>query len=160
MLQGAVFSGARLHHATFDNADLDGADFRGAYGLTPSQILAAHHIEALSDPQFLDALKAQAPARFLGYDSTDIAAETERERLSGELEPDSLDDRSRHSRNSVIRMAFDIGVPEPPSQTQLDTWAARGHVAPGSTDAVPYGCVMSRATREVSRPAPPPRPAS
>ncbi len=149
MLQGAVFSGARLHHATFDNADLDGADFRGAYGLTPSQILAAHHIEALYDPQFLDALKAQAPARFVRYDSTQIAAETERERLSGELEPDSLDDRARHSRNAVIRTAFDIGVPEPPSQTQIDTWVARGHVMPASMDAVPYGCVMSRATREV-----------
>jgi uncharacterized protein YjbI with pentapeptide repeats len=160
MLQGAVFAGARLHHATFDNADLDGADFRGAYGLTPSQILAAHHIEALYDPQFLDALKVQAPDRFLGYDSTEIAAETERERLSGELEPDSLDDRSRHSRDSVIRMAFDIGVPEPPSETQIDTWTARGHVAPASTDAVPYGCVMSRTTREVTRPVARPRPAS
>jgi uncharacterized protein YjbI with pentapeptide repeats len=160
MLQGAEFAGARLHHATFDNADLDGADFRGAYGLTPSQILAAHHIEALYDPQFLDALKAQAPARFAGYDSTAIAAETERERLSGELEPDSLDERARHSRNSVIRMAFDIGVPEPPSETQIDTWTARGHVAPGSVDAVPYGCVMSRATREVPRTAARPHPAS
>ncbi|MFI5249242.1 MAG: pentapeptide repeat-containing protein [Gemmatimonadales bacterium] len=160
MLQGAVFAGARLHHATFDNADLDGADFRGAYGLTPSQILAAHHVEALYDPQFLDALKVQAPDRFLNYDSTEIAAETERERLSGELEPDSLDAHARHSRNSVIRMAFDIGVPEPPSQTQIDTWAARGHVAPGSIDAVPYGCVMSRTTREASRPAGRSRPAS
>jgi uncharacterized protein YjbI with pentapeptide repeats len=160
MLQGAQFSGARLHHATFDNADLDGADFRGAYGLTPSQILAAHHVEALFDPQLLDALKAQAPARFVGYDSTAIAAETERERLSGELEPDSLDARARHSRNSVIRTAFDIGVPEPPSQTQIDTWTARGHVAPASMDAVPYGCVMSRTTREVSRTAAPTRPAS
>ena len=160
MLQGAAFAGARLHHATFDNADLDGADFRGAYGLTPSQILAAHHIEALYDPQLLDALKVQAPDRFVTYDSTGIEAETERERLSGELEPDSLDARARHSRNSVIRMAFDIGVPEPPSQTQIDTWTARGHVAPGSVDAVPYGCVMSRATREVPRTAVRPRPAS
>ena len=153
MLQGAVFSGARLHHATFDNADLDGADFRGAYGLTPSQILAAHHIEALYDGPLLAALKAQAPDRFAGYDSSAIEAETERERLSGELEPDSLDAHARHSRNSVIRMAFDIGVPEPPSQTQIDTWTARGHVAPGSVDAVPYGCVMSRATRDVPRAA-------
>jgi hypothetical protein len=108
----------------------------------------------------LDALKAQAPDRFVSYDSTAIEAETERERLSGELEPDSLDARARHSRNSVIRMAFDIGVPEPPSQTQIDTWTARGHVAPGSVDAVPYGCVMSRATREVPRTAVHPRPAS
>jgi uncharacterized protein YjbI with pentapeptide repeats len=160
MLQGAVFSGARLHHATFDNADLDGADFRGAYGLTPTQILAAHHVEALYDPQLLDALKAQAPERFVGYDSAAIAAETERERLSGELEPDSLDPGTLHARNTVIRAAFDIGAPEPPSETQIDTWTARGHAAPSSMDAVPYGCVMSRATRPVSRTAPAARPAS
>jgi uncharacterized protein YjbI with pentapeptide repeats len=160
MLQGALFAGARLQHATFDGADLDGADFRGSYGLTPAQILAAHHVEALYDPGLLAALKAQAPDRFVGYDSVGIAVETERERLSGEEEPDSLDATARHRRNAVIRTAFDQGVPVPPTDVQLATWTARGRATPGSSDAIPYGCVMSRATRTVPRDAPRPRPSS
>ena len=154
MLQGAMFGGARLHHATFDGADLDGADFRGAYGLTAEQILAARHVDALYDATLLAALKAKAPDRFTGYDSMAIATETERQRLSGEEEPDSLDASARHSRNSVIRTAFDVGVPEPPSEVELATWTARGRATPASSDAVPYGCVMSRITRDVPRDAP------
>jgi len=132
MLQGAAFAGARLHHATFDNADLDGADFRGAYGLTPSQILAAHHIEALYDPQLLDALKVQAPDRFVTYDSTGIEAETERERLSGELEPTAWT-RGRGIR--AIR-SFGFGVRHRGARASVsdtDRYLDRaGHVAPGS----------------------------
>jgi uncharacterized protein YjbI with pentapeptide repeats len=148
MLEGATFSGARLHHATFDGADLDGADFRGAYGLTPAQILTARHVDALYDAGTFAALKAKAPDRFTSYDSIAIAAETERERLSGEDEPDSLEGSARHSRDKVIRRAFDVGVPVPPTEDELATWTARGRAAPASLDAVPYGCVMSRVTRD------------
>ena len=146
-LQGATFQRARLTHATLDGADLDGADFRGAYGLTPDQVLAARHVGALYDSTLLAALLTRAPARFTGYDAGAIERETERERLSGEDEPDSLTNDETRQRDAVIRQAYDNGTAATPTADLGTQWVTRGHAHPGSTDAVPYGCTMVRGTK-------------
>lgn len=152
MLQGATFDNARLQHATFVGADLDGADFRGAVRLQASQILAARHIYALYDAPLLAELEARAPDRLVGYSADSIARDTEMDRLSGEDEPDTLDDSARQERDSLIRTAFDKGVPDAPDTNALAHWVARGHAAPGSSDTVPAGCVMTRLQTTVLRP--------
>lgn len=157
-LQGATFEGARLQHATFIGADLDGADFRGAVRLQATQILAARHIYALYDPPLLAELQSRAPTRLTGYDADSIAKDTEMDRLSGEDEPDSLDAGALQQRDSLIRAAFDAGVPNAPDTEALARWVARGRAAPGSADDVPAGCVMTRLTAAVVRPRPAPRP--
>src|SRR5207302_7760205 len=106
LLQGARFAKARLAHATFFGADLDGADFRGAIGLTADQVLSARHVEALFDEPLLASLRAKRPVRFAAYDVAAIEQESERARLSGEDEPDSLNTRDRRDREALIRAAF------------------------------------------------------
>jgi len=151
LLQGATFAKARLQSATFTGADLDGADFRGAYGLRPEQILAARHIDALYDSTLLKALRPGAGARLTGYDAQAIAAESERQRLSGEDEPDSLSPADRRTRDRLIRAAFVGGTSPSPSKDLVERWIARGRSAPGSTDAVPYGCVLTRSIVQARR---------
>jgi len=143
-LQGVSFARARLTHATFAGADLDGTDFRGAVGLTPDQVLAARHVEALFDSTLLAALKARSPARFVGYDASAIAIETERQRLSGEDEPDTLNADDMAVRERLVRAGYEGGAATPPSQSSIRDWVAGGHAA---TDPVPYGCVVARGRR-------------
>jgi hypothetical protein len=76
------------------------------------------------------------------------------DRLSGEDEPDSLDASALQQRDSIIRAAFDAGVPNAPDSDALAQWVARGRAAPGSSDHVPPGCVMTRLTTAVLRPRP------
>lgn len=149
LLQGTSFAKARLQHATFVGADLDGADFRGSYGLTVGQVLSARHVGGLFDAPLLAQLKAGRQDRFATYDSVAIAAETERERLSGEDEPDTLTDAARKDRDRLIRAAYDAGVPASPTSAAIAGWVARGRKAPGSLDAVPPGCTVARGTAVV-----------
>jgi uncharacterized protein YjbI with pentapeptide repeats len=144
LLQGANFAHARLTHATFAGADLDGTDFRDAIGLVPDQILAARHVEALYDSTLLAALKARSPERFVGYDASAIAVETERERLSGEDEPDTLNADDLRARERLVRAGYDGGPAGSPSRGDIQAWLGAGHRA---SDPVPYGCVVARGKR-------------
>ncbi len=153
LLQGAAFTRARVTHATFAGADLDGADFRGAIGLTPDQVLAARHVDALFDSTFLAALRVRSPERLAHYDAAAIMAETERERLSGEDEPDTLSPDARDARNRLIRRAYDEGPATTPSSGDLAQWVhapatpprpAASPAAQAAGGAVPYGCAEVR----------------
>jgi Pentapeptide repeats (8 copies) len=140
LLQGARFSKARLQHASFVGADLDGTDFRDAYGLTPDQVLAARHVDALYDSTMLAALKAKAPTRFASYDARAIEAESERQRLSGEDEPDSLAAQDEALRDGLMRTAFVKGAAVAPSAAALAQWTAHNDI--------PFGCTVTRALRK------------
>jgi hypothetical protein len=136
LLQGARFGKARLQHASFIGADLDGADFRDAYGLRPEQVLVARHVDALYDSTMLAALKAKAPARFAAYDARAVEAEADRQRLSGEDEPDSVSDQEQQLRDGLMRTAFQIGAAAAPSGTAIAAWTTHGDV--------PFGCTVTR----------------
>jgi uncharacterized protein YjbI with pentapeptide repeats len=136
LLQGTRFAKARLQHASFIGADLDGADFREAYGLRPEQVLVARHVDALYDSTMLAALKAKAPARFVGYDAAAIEAEADRQRLSGEDEPDSLAAEDEQLRDGLMRTAFQKGAAVAPSGAAIAAWVQRG--------SAPFGCTVTR----------------
>jgi uncharacterized protein YjbI with pentapeptide repeats len=145
MLQGATFTHARLTHATFAGADLDGADFRGAFGLTADQILAAQHTDALYDSTLLATLKARSPQRFAQYDAAAIALDAEQERLSGEIEPDTLSGDRLEARQRLMRAAYKGGpaaqvVEGDPLADAWQNWNGHG------TDPVPHGCFVVRVT--------------
>src|ERR1700676_2177158 len=61
-LRGASLSGAIVRDANFAGANLDGADFRGAVGLTVSQICAARWRGALLDPDVQAGAQARCSA--------------------------------------------------------------------------------------------------
>jgi uncharacterized protein YjbI with pentapeptide repeats len=136
LLQGSKFTKARLQHATFAGADLGGVDFRGAYGLQADQILAAHHVDALYDSVMLAQLKVKAPARMAGYDVKAIEDEVNRQRESGEDEPDSVSIEDERLRNSLMRVAFEQGTAVAPSAAALTTWTTHGDL--------PFGCIVTR----------------
>jgi uncharacterized protein YjbI with pentapeptide repeats len=136
LLQGTRFAKARLQHASFVGADLDGADFREAYGLRPEQVLAARHVDALYDSTMLAQLKAKAPARFVGYDAAAIETETDRQRLSGEDEPDSLAAEDEQLRDGLMRTAFQKGAAVAPGAAPIAAWVRRG--------SAPFGCTVTR----------------
>jgi uncharacterized protein YjbI with pentapeptide repeats len=135
LLQGAKFTKARLQHATFAGADLGGVDFRGAYGLQADQILAARHVDALYDSAFFAALKAKAPARMAGYDVKAIETEVNRQRESGEDEPDSVTAEDERLRNGLMRAAFEQGAAVAPSAGALAAWTTH--------NALPFGCIVA-----------------
>ncbi|MGH7298704.1 MAG: pentapeptide repeat-containing protein, partial [Polyangiaceae bacterium] len=148
LLQGATFARARVTHASFVGADLDGTDFRGAVGLTADQVLAARHVGALFDSTLLASLRARSPDKFVGYNAAAIAAETEVQRLSGEDEPDTPTAAEEAAREDLMRRAYDDGPAPGLSTSDKNAWVEQGRTSPASTDAVPQGCVMTRATRE------------
>ncbi len=143
MLQGATFTRARLTHATFVGADLDGADFRGAFGLTAGQIMAAQHTDALYDSTLLATLKARSPARFAQYDAAAIAAEAEQERLSGDIEPDTLTGERLLARQALMRWAYKNGPAERVAEGDANANAWRDWNGNGE-DPVPHGCFVVR----------------
>ncbi len=153
LLQGATFTHARLTHATFTGADLDGTDFRGAFGLKADQILAARHVEALYDSTLLAILEARSPDRFIGYNASAIEAEVERERLSGEDEPDSLGPGERQERQKLVRAAYRDGPAPAPTSDATDAWQADTSSAAWRADTsaaahpVPQGCMVERVQR-------------
>ncbi len=55
-------SGAIVRDADFEGANLDGADFRGAVGLTVQQLCAARWRGALLDPDVQAAAQARCGA--------------------------------------------------------------------------------------------------
>jgi uncharacterized protein YjbI with pentapeptide repeats len=55
-------SGAIVRDADFEGANLDGADFRGAVGLTVQQVCAARWRGALLDPDVQAAAQARCGA--------------------------------------------------------------------------------------------------
>jgi uncharacterized protein YjbI with pentapeptide repeats len=136
LLQGARFSKARLQHATFAGADLGGVDFRGAYGLQADQILAARHVDALYDSVLFAQLKAKAPARMVGYDVKAIEDEVNRQRESGEDEPDSVSAEEGRLRDALMQAAFERGTAVAPSAAAVATWIKRGDL--------PFGCIVTR----------------
>ncbi len=150
LLQGATFNHARLTHATFAGADLDGTDFRGAIGLTADQILAAQHTDALYDSTLLAALKTRSPDRFANYDAASIAQEADRQRLSGEDEPDTLSAEALEGRQRLMRAAYKGGPAVAPAQSSIHEWLAWQGPAPGgasSRDPIPYGCLVVAVVR-------------
>jgi uncharacterized protein YjbI with pentapeptide repeats len=151
LLQGAKFFKARLQHATFAGADLGGVDFRGAYGLQADQILAARHVDALYDSVLFAALKAKAPDRMVGYDVKAIEDEVNRQRESGEDEPDSVSDEDDRIRNQHMRVAFEQGTAVAPPAAAIAGWTTHGDV--------PFGCTVARTTVvRVRTPLPPAHP--
>jgi uncharacterized protein YjbI with pentapeptide repeats len=138
LLQGARFFKARLQHATFAGADLGGVDFRGAYGLQADQILAARHVDALYDSAFFAQLKAKAPARMAGYDVKAIEDEVNRQRESGEDEPDSVSAEDDRLRNSLMQVAFVQGPAAVPPDAAVAKWTKQGDL--------PFGCIAARTT--------------
>jgi len=61
-LRGVAGAEAILRGADLTGANLSGADLRGALGLTPSQVCAAHWRGAQLDADLLAAVQAQCPA--------------------------------------------------------------------------------------------------
>jgi uncharacterized protein YjbI with pentapeptide repeats len=137
MLQGASLRRARLAHTSFAGADLDGADFRGAIGLTADQVLAARHREALFDESLLAELRKRDP-KFLYYDVDAIEIEAASQWLSGDDEPDSLNQRDRAARNALIRRSFEQGPPGEAAPDAVQAWAR------GAGAVVPHGCSSAR----------------
>jgi uncharacterized protein YjbI with pentapeptide repeats len=131
-----------LQRATFYGADLDGADFRGAYGITAAQILQSRHREALFGDTLLAELKRLAPgdSDIAHYDAAAIQRDVEGDRASGEVEPDTLSANARHARDSTVRAAFEQGAPSAPSSSAVSYWRATGK-------GVPYGCLQSGTKR-------------
>jgi uncharacterized protein YjbI with pentapeptide repeats len=138
LLQGANFSRARVARATFYNADLDGADFRGAVGITAAQVLQARHRGALFGDSLLADLKRLAPgdSDLAHYNVAAIERDVDAARASGEVEPDTLSPDARRARDAVIREAFEAGAPAAPTAAAIARWQADGK-------SVPYGCLVS-----------------
>jgi uncharacterized protein YjbI with pentapeptide repeats len=145
LLQGAKFTKARLQHATFAGADLGGVDFRGAYGLLADQILAARHVDALYDSVLFAQLKAKAPDRMAGYDVKAIEDEVNRQRESGEDEPDSVSAEDDRLRNGLMRTAFEQGAAGAPPGAAVAKWTAHGDL--------PFGCIVSRTLQQSAQPS-------
>ncbi|HWZ58962.1 MAG TPA: pentapeptide repeat-containing protein [Gemmatimonadaceae bacterium] len=145
LLQGAKFTKARLQHATFAGADLGGVDFRGAYGLQADQILAARHVDALYDSVLFAQLKAKAPDRMAGYDVKAIEDEVNRQRESGEDEPDSVSAEDDRLRNGLMRTAFEQGAAAGPPGAAVAKWTTHGDL--------PFGCIVARTLQQSAQPS-------